>query len=230
MELSPFSLQHDWTVNWSRIPSNVKVPSRYNINSMKERKALEALASVGVIGKKQLSRLFQMNKTDIKNLENSHKIVRHNLKQNNNGIIPIYTLGINGARAINLEVYDVNYWVEYFASDVLKRLLFFQVYNFFPTLRVVPSPEPFISAVQNNNNLIYVYVLKGDVNDLMRFLKWKKMNHRLILVTEKFEQLKPLELAMDDLKVRVVLEKDLMTEENFNQDIFYYYKDGALVR
>ena len=50
MSLSPYSLSHDWSLHWTRIPSNIKRSSFGNGESPKERKALEALAAVGLIG------------------------------------------------------------------------------------------------------------------------------------------------------------------------------------
>jgi len=227
---SPFSLSHDWSLGWTRIPSNYKPFKYYNINSMKEKKALEGIASVGVIGEKQLSRLFSLGAKEIKNMVKTDKIVPHALNRNHNNRIPIYSLGINGAKAINLDVYKENYWVEYKIDEVLKSLLFFQLYHYFPTLNVRPTPNPFVAAVKNNDNLIYVYVVKGDTNDLMRYLKWEKnSNHRLMLVTESISQLKEIELYTKDLKMRVVIEDDLMNREKSDEDIFYIYKDGELV-
>lgn len=231
MSISPFSLQHDWSVNWTRIPSSIRVDPRINIHSINERKALEAIASVGLIGRNQLIRLFRLTKKEINAMEKTHKIIRHEIIKNNSVVTPIYTLGIKGALALELEDYEVNYWVEYFSDDILKCLLFFQVYHFFPKLSVIATPSPFTGAVQNKNNLIYVYVAKGDQDDLMRYLKWQKQSgHRLMLIVENFNQLKPLELYFDELKIRVVLEKDLISETNLKKDIFYQYRDGRLSR
>jgi len=230
VKVSPFSLTHDWSLGWKRIPSNYKPFQYYNINSMKEKKALEALGSVGIIGGKQLSRLFSLSNKEIKNMVHTDKIVEHALNRNHNTQIPIYSLGINGAKAIKLSAYKSNYWVELRLEDVLKSLLFFQLYHYFPTLNVKPTPNPFVAAVKNNESLIYVYVLKGDMGDLMRYLKWQKeSHHRLILVTESVSQLKEIELYTDNLKMRVVIEGDLMNREKSDEDIFYLFKDGELV-
>ena len=39
MELSPYSLSHDWSLHWTRIPSNIKRSDFVNGESPKERKA-----------------------------------------------------------------------------------------------------------------------------------------------------------------------------------------------
>lgn len=231
-KVSPFSLKHDWSLGWTRLPSNFKPLPYYNINSMKERKALEALASVGVIGRKQLSRLFQLKPKDIKGMLKTDKIVQHKLTRNDNDNIQIYTLGINGAKALKLDVYEPNYWVEYNIKEVLRMLLFFQLCHYFPSLDIVPTPLPFVSGIENNENVIYVYVLKEDMRDLTRFLKWKgRKRQRVIIVVEKITpQLKQLDLFSDDLLIRVVLEDDLMNIEMREENIFYTYKNGELMK
>ena len=136
MSLSPYSLSHDWSIYWTRIPSNIKRSSYVNGESPKERKALEALAAVGLIGGAQLSRLFSLDKKRLKRMVIEKKIVRHEIHRNKQ-VIPIYTLGINGAVVAGLnDSYESNYWVEYKTEDVLKRLLFFQLYQHFPESKV----------------------------------------------------------------------------------------------
>lgn len=230
MKVSPFSLSNDWTLGWKRIPSSYRPMRYYNINSMKERKALKALASVGLIGGKQLFNLFSIKRKEISNMLKTDKLVKHELNKSKEKIIPIYTLGINGAKAIKLDIYEENYWINFDITDVLKRLLFFQLYRRFSTHKVYPAPNPFVSAIENNNNIIYVYVLKGDIGDLLRYLKWElKSYHRIIIVTESVDLLQPLDLYIKDLKLRVVLEKDLINNE-MNEVIFYQYQKGTLIR
>lgn len=231
MSISPFSLQHNWSVKWVRIPSSIRVDPVVNISSLRERNALEALASVGIIGKHQMIRLFSLSKKEVEMMEKSHKLVSHEIIRNNDNPTLIYTLGIKGALALELNDYEVNYWVEYKITDVLRSLLFFQVYHFFPKLQVVGTPPPFTGAVKNDENVIYVYVAKGNIDDLLRYLKWqKRTGHRLMLIVENFNQLKPLELYFEELKVRIALEGDLISDTNAGRDIFYYYKDGKLMR
>src|SRR5699024_9613437 len=231
MELSPFSLQHDWSINWEVVPSGINIDPRVAINSTNERRALEAIASVGVISKHQLIQLFSLREKQLKSMEKSFKILKHELIKNKEEKTIIYTLNTKGALALGLDNYKVNYWLEYYTNDVLKSLLYFQVYYFFPKLNIKPTPKPFTGGVETKSNMIYVYVVKGNNDDLSRFLKWeKKQVQRLVIVVENPQQLKHLELYLKDLKIRVALEKDLVSGDNTEQNIFYTYKDGRFVR
>jgi len=88
--------------------------------------------AVGVIGEKQLSRLFSLSLSEIDNMTRTFKIMEHRLKRGENYEIPIYTLGVRGAMALKLDAYESNYWITYRIEDVMKRLLFFQLYHYFP--------------------------------------------------------------------------------------------------
>src|SRR5699024_6918594 len=146
---------------------------RVNIHSMREKKSLEALSAVGVIGKKQLSRLFSLGANEIDNMTRMFKLMKHKLKRGKNYEIPIYTLGIRGAMALKLDAYESNYWTTYTIEDVLKRLLFFQLYHYFPTLKLLPAPSPFIASLLSNDNIINVYIMKGNAHELLHYLKWE---------------------------------------------------------
>lgn len=231
MELSPFSLEHDWIVNWKRLPSNMRTNLVARANTHKEKKALETIACIGLIGKNHLNRFFGLNDNYIKNMLITNKIVRHEVVRNNKDTISIYTLGVNGAKIIQLDAYELNYWLRYLTKDVLKVLLFYQVYYYVFNLPIKPTPKPFTGAVESSGNLIYVYVTKGDTDDLLRYLKWsKKADNRIMIMVEQFHQLKELELFLEDIKVRVVLEADIMTNKKTDENIFYTYDNGKLVR
>lgn len=232
MGISPFSLEHKWSIYWERLRSNFRADPRVNIHSMRERKALEALSAVGVIGEKQLSRLFSLSSREINNMKRTFKIMKHKLKRGESYEIPIYTLGIRGAMALKLDAYESNYWTTYTIEDIMKRLLFFQLYHYFPKLKLLPAPSPFIASLLSNDNLINVYILKGNGHDLLHYLKWEsKSNHRLMIVTESISHLTELEMFLLNLKVRIALEEDLMNQTEVKDDIFYFYnEEGELVR
>ena len=202
MKISPYSLSHNWSLHWSRIPSNIKRSDYVNGESPKELKALEALADVGLIGGTQLSRLFLLDKKRLKRMIIEKKIVRHEIHRNKQ-VIPIFTLGINGAVVAGLnDCYESNHWVEYKIEDVLKRLLFFQLIQHFPESSILPTQEPFSGAIQFRGKPIYVYVVRGDVNDLLMYLKWsgKYFDERLIVITESIRHLQPIKPIADTLK------------------------------
>ncbi len=227
MTISPFSLSHEWVLHWTRIPSHFKPSNRVNGESPKEQSALTALASVGVIGGEQLSQLFSLDKKRLKRMVMENKLVRHEIRMNNRAI-PIYTLGINGAMIVGVNGYEHNYWVEYKVEDVLKRLLFFQLYHFFPNTEVVPTVDPFISSFTRNNSPMYVYVARGDTNDLLMFLKWNDFNERLFIVTESLSHLKMLKLNLKNIKVRVALDEELLSLEGGDvRQRFYYLNENG---
>ncbi|QUW23390.1 hypothetical protein JSQ81_07660 [Sporosarcina sp. Marseille-Q4063] len=233
MSTSPFSLSHEWSLYWTRIPSNIKRSNFVNGESPKERKALEALAAVGVIGGAQISRLFSLDKKRLKRMVAEKKIVRHEIHRNKQ-VIPIYTLGINGAVIAGLnDCYESNYWVEYKIEDVLKRLLFFQLFKHFPKAKFLPTQEPFSGVIQFQGKPIYVYVVRGDVNDLLMYLKWngKNFNERLIIIAESIKHLQPLKVSAATLKLRVALDEDLRDGVKDLQNLFYFLDEaGEFIR
>ncbi|MBO0589408.1 hypothetical protein [Sporosarcina sp. E16_8] len=224
MSTSAFSLSHEWNLHWTRIPSNIKVSDYINGESPKERKALEALAAVGIIEGAQLFRLFSLDKKRLIRMVLEKKIVRHELKRNKQ-IIPIFTLGINGAVIVGLkDCYDSNYWVEYKIEGVLKRLLFFQLFQHFPGSQILPTQDPFSGAIEFKGKPIYVYVVRGDVSDLLNYLKWRvqHFNERLIIVAESLQHLQSIIVNIVKIKVRVIIDMDMRGEVDDVQSQLYY--------
>ena len=224
---SPFSLQHEWNLFWKRIPSNEKTMNFIQCNSPKEQKALHALARVGVIGGRQLFHLFSIDKKRLKKMVREQKIVRHEMKLKNK-IIPIYTLGQTGAVITNHTAYEVNYWVEYRIEDVLKRLLFFKLYQYFPGSKVLPTPEPFVGAIRFGKNVFYIYVVRGDTTDLMNYLKWQghKFNGRLILIAENLKHVQPILMHTDNIMLRLTTDQDLISSNDL-KELFYFINDNG---
>lgn len=229
MSTSPFSLSHQWSLHWTRIASNIKRSDYVNGESPKERKALEALAAVGIIGGVQLFRLFSLDKKRLKRMVAEKKIVRHEIHRNKQ-VLQVFTLGINGAVIAGLkDSYESNYWVEYKIEDVLKRLLFFQLFQRFPKAKFLPTQEPFSGVIQFEGKPIYVYVVRGDVNDLLMYLKWngKNFNERLIIITESIKHLQPLKISAAKLKLRIALDMDLRDEVKDLQKLFYFLDESG---
>lgn len=229
MSTSPFSLSHEWSLHWTRIPSNIKVSDYVNGESSRERTALEALAAVGAIGGVQLFRLFSLDKKRLKRMVAEKKIVRHEIHRNKQ-VLQVFTLGINGAVIAGLkDSYESNYWVEYQTEDVLKRLLFFQLFQHFPKAKFLPTQEPFSGVIQFQGKPIYVYVVRGDVNDLLMYLKWngKNFNERLIIIADSIKHLQPLKVSAATLKLRVALDVDLRDEIKDLQKLFYFLDESG---
>lgn len=225
MASSPFSLSHDWTLCWKRVYGRGN--PYVNGESPREQKALQALGAVGVIGSSQLMRLFlNRDKNRRKRMVREKKLVRHEIRRNNQSI-PIYTLGPNGAPIAKVSEYEDNYWVTYKVEDVLKRLLFFQLYAKFPKARIVPAPSPFVGAISFKSNLFYVYVIRGDMQDLLVHLKWHPFTERMIILTESLNHLQPLNAFAPDLKVRVTTDQDLRGDL---RNLFYFWDGNDWVK
>src|SRR5690625_4599800 len=169
MTVSPFSLEHDWVVHWKRLPSNMSERPILGQVAENEERALKAIASVGIITSSQLFNLFRLNKNRLDRMVKRQRVVRHQLVLNNKHRISVYTLGINGAKIANLSGYEVNYWVEYRITDILKRLLFFSLYERFKSAELVTAVDPFSGTLMINGKPMYVYVVRGDVNDLLMY-------------------------------------------------------------
>ncbi|GAB3051349.1 hypothetical protein [Virgibacillus ainsalahensis] len=228
---SPFSLERPWELHWKRLPSNLRSINYINNESPKECAALGAIAKVGIIGGRQLSRLFRLPKKRLKRMEREQKIVRHEMHVNKQ-IIPIYTLGQAGAVITNVP-YEPNYWVEYQTKDVLKRVLFFELYYYFPDAKIIPTPEPFVGAIEFHGNPFYIYVSRGGIKDLIMYLKWKgsPFAERMIVITESLKHIQPLVMHAKDMKLRTTTDQNLLAGESNIQNMFYLLDEkGAFVQ
>lgn len=224
--ISPFSYsQHEWKLTWKRVPSNEKYDRPFETQSVKEQKALEAIASVGVIGGAQLRNVFNLDKTRVKRMVARKQLVQHDLKRGDQSI-PIYTIGKLGANKI-MPKYIENYWVEYNTEEVLKRLAFFQLCYLLENVIIKPSSSPFIATLRIKNNYFYVYVTRGKVDDLLMFLKWNPFSERIIIIAETLNQLKTLEIFITGLKVRVII--DIELKEGKSKFYHLYEKEGLKV-
>lgn len=231
LQISPFSLEHNWTINWHRLPSNIKERPILGEIAKNEEKALYAIASVGVITSSQMYHLFNLNKTKLKKMVARQRIVRHELILNEKHKISIYTLGINGAKIVRLSGYEINYWVRYQITDVIKRLLFFSLLERFKdkNAEVMPAPEPFAGGLVINEKPMYVYVVRGDVTDLIMFIKWNEFHERMIIVTESLSVLAQLKPYLNNIKLRVILDHSIVDKNSDISKAFYLFKDNEFI-
>ncbi|RKJ51420.1 hypothetical protein D7X33_32205, partial [Butyricicoccus sp. 1XD8-22] len=176
MAISPFSLEHTWAVYWKRLPSNMQDRPILGQVASNEEKALKAIASVGLITANQLLNLYSLSSNKLTRMVKRNRIVQHEIVMNDKYRIAIYSLGINGAKIVGLPGYEVNYWVKYSIHDILKRLLFFSFYERFHQNELIPVPNPFMGAIIINDKPMFVYVVRGDLNDLSMYLKWNTLN------------------------------------------------------
>lgn len=232
---SPFTLQQNWELSWTYISKQTDKNGMINCTKL-EKKILHLINTIGVIDEVTLSRLFSITnkkkfKKFLKKMSVEHKIVRHNLtneKQTNR----LCTLGVIGSIIVENKFYEPNYWDEYNVSDVIKRMLFFRLYNAFSEMdehtQVNFAPSPFIGAINVNDRPINVYVLRGSPNDILNYFKWKKnyMKDRIIIITENLRHVIPLFPFIKDSKVRITTDKDLLAN-NSVRDMFYFLDDDS---
>lgn len=231
MIISPLSERYDWEVEWiSASPHfNIERMLRVNVKGFKKIKALESLASVGVMGKEQLSQIFRLNKKEIEEMVRNGLLIEHKLIRNNEAVMPIVTLGYAGALAIKLDNYEENYWFQINETEILRHILFYQLYYRFSQCEILATPHPFTGSIVNKGSMLYVYVLKDNISDFARYLRWnKKEHHCVVIVTEDYKKLTQIEMFLNEIKLRVVLEADLF-KKNIN-NIFYRYQDGKLIK
>lgn len=231
MNRNPFSLQNEWVVHWRRLPSNISERPILGEIAKNEEQALRAIATVGLITSSQLLNLYQLGKNKLNRMIRRQRVVRHQLTLNNKYNISIYTLGINGAKIAEVsDYYEVNYWVRYRIEDVLKRIVFFGLYERFDGVELLPAVEPFIATLMINGKPMYVYVVRGDTNDLLMYLKWNKFNERMIIVTESLSHLEMLKPFLHDIKLRVILDEDILNPNINIGDAFYLFKDNEFIK
>mgnify|MGYP001195754359 FL=1 len=220
---SPFSLSLGWRVEWNR----VRVKPREVILPPEIRPLMYAVASIGVIGSVQIKQLFGLeDRKELKQLCKDHFLMRHQLVGKK--AIPIYTLGTNMIHHFQL---PPNYWLHWRPEDVLKRMVFFKLYEVFRDYEpeIVPSPDPFVGAMLIGQKLYHVFVARDDVYDLVLNKKWNKNpEQRIIVVAEKLEYLSPSNPFLADFKVRATTDEDL-TRENGIDQMFYEWDEANIV-
>ncbi|WP_028987590.1 hypothetical protein [Thermicanus aegyptius] len=218
--ISPFSLEgHTWDLKWTILRSNVKYRTYETLESEREIEMLRAISSLGLIGTRQLRRIFfptqnkRLVQMKLKNMVKSKKLIRHEIIRDGEEekAIPVYTLGPAAAPAIGIQ-YDENYWLRYKTEDVLKKLVFFQFYSYFNQThpsKVLPAPDPYTGMVEANH-VYFVYVVRGDITDILFTLKHNPPGERLIIIAESLIHLKPLQMFLGGgIKVRVITDMDL---------------------
>lgn len=213
-------------IHWKRIPSNFQERPILGQVAAKEVEALKALSCVGLITSRQMFNLYGLTKKKLKRMVERHRIVPHELVLNEKHRITVYSLGVNGAKIAEMTGYEVNYWVRFQITDVLKRLLFFSFYE-----RVYPSKlelahDPFIAKIYINNNPMYVYVARGALDDIMMYLKWNEFNERLIIITESLSHLQQLKPFLQNIKLRVILDSSILNKEEPLINSFYLLENN----
>lgn len=222
--ISSFSVCHEWSLYWKK-DGNPQSSRIIYCESQKEQALLKALASVDVIGRKSLLEIFDINKQRAKRMCFEGKLVEHKIHMAKRQLC-IYTLGKVGAELIDVAGYKANYWLQLEVADVLKRLVYYHLYSYLPDMQIGPAVKPFVGSLTNGENQLFVYVLRGNCNDLLQFLKWdENFSERLIIVTESLSHVEPaipfLLASKTNVRIAEDLDLDLYTDEPI-QSSFYF--------
>lgn len=74
-----------------------------------------------------------------------------------------------------------------------------------------------------------MYVVRGEVNDLLMYLKRneKHIKERLIIIAESINHLQPLKVVAATLKLRVALDANLRDDIKDLQKLFYFLEESS---
>lgn len=225
---SHFSIQHEWSLHWIR-DGKIKSTRVIYCGSPKERALLKSLASVDVIGRKSMLEIFGIDTKRAKKMCFEGKIIEHKIQMGKR-ILCIYTLGKVGADLIEVAGYKNNYWLRLEVPDVLKRLMYYHLYSYLPDMQIAPAVKPFVGSLvdADSGNQLFVYILRGNSDDLQQFLKWEEnFSERLIIVTESLTHVEPLVpfLVASKTNVRIAEDMDLYTDEPIQNSFYFIDKD-----
>lgn len=209
-QLSPFSLRHEWTIKWQE--NNRVHENAMNWNGKEEDTLLPALASVGIISSLQLKNIFlNGDKRKISKLCSTGKLIRHNLKRNNQDI-PVFTLGPTSFEMLKDKMPIVD-WRSFKLSDILQRLIFFQLMAKFKRekqdISIVPSNMPFVGAFIRNNKKIHILVERGNTQEILHTLKFYSPRERFIYIKEDVNHSQEMNEHLLNCKVRLTTDSDL---------------------
>lgn len=235
-KISPFSVSIPTELNWNTMTSREE-PNRNGVISSSEETHIlcEDLSKVGVIGSIQLKRMYlnnnkkKLNKFCDLNILKKHEILR------GKNVIPLYTLGATGMFIAAGDLEQANEWRTYDKYAVLRKLVFFQLYEVFKKqdekVTVEKSIGPFTAAINRGGKLFHVLVVRGNENEIANFLRYESemMPKRVLLVIEDLGHIKQLEVHLKPYSKSLRLTTDLDITGPF-ESMFYAYKDNDWIR
>jgi len=193
---------------------------------------LRELAIVGIMGGAQ-PRKYWKNKHDgkkaIKRLIDFGALLQHEMIDERDKVIPLYTLGPLAARLLGVRNYDPAYYEQLDPQDILRRLAFVQLYmRFYETLqtaRIEKARPPFIGTIfirlKDREIGFRVGVLRGNLNDLQSAMRWEKERHRTLIVAEKLTHCQHLLEGINIAVTRFTTDYDLFRTPL--SEMFYFW-------
>ncbi|CAI8950454.1 putative Tudor domain-containing protein [Brevibacillus sp. IT-7CA2] len=217
--VSPFSISHKW-----RFEISNEEPEPFPYLTENEKRAVDCLKEIGVIGGNQLTRIFFAgDKKKTRKMLQKGIIVQHSLRAKAKDI-PFYTLSpylidqVGGIHPSKLSV-----------RGTLSRMVFFQLYarmkEIFPVTIKKPDKGPHVAILERDDGTpFHIGVVRGNVEKWEQFLKWEYANEKIILVAEQLSFIKPLEGYLQDKMIRVTTDIDL--KDTPTDELFYQW-DGV---
>lgn len=228
-------MQHENTLKWTNMTSK-EIPMKNGMLNVPDGiiDLVEDLAVVGVIGSVQCKRLY-LRSNPAKKISKALElgILKKHEMLRNNQIIPLYTLGATGMRLAGLDYEEeFNYWKKYSNEDVLKRLVFFQLYGQMKDIdkmRVLPSENPFLANIEIQGNDFSILILRGNESVVQNFFRYEEtIPERIVIVTEGLNHIAPIQDVLKPYADRIRLTTDERLKMPF-EDMFYLYQDNKWI-
>jgi len=156
-------------------------------------------------------------------------LIQHEMLDEHDRVIPLYTLGPIAARSLGIRNYDPAYYEQLDRQDILRRLAFVQLYlRFYQKLqaaRIKKAKPPFVGAIflrlQDREIGFRVGVLRGNLNDIQSAMRWEKERHRTLIVAEKLMHCQPLLEGINIEVTRFTTDYDLFRTPL--SEMFYFW-------
>lgn len=229
---SPFTVSLQTDLHWETLTTREK-PSKESLLNCSE--AIESfchdLAVVGLIGSVQARRIYlNNNKNRLNKAVDLKYLKKHEITRGNNKI-PVYTLGAVGMFIVDGNMDKANEWKTYSKYDVLRKLVFFQLYGSLKQeddkIHLIHAEKPFEAAIHINGRDFHVLVVRGNENEINHFFRYEseKIPKRILLVVEDLNQLMPVQNILKPYFNRMRLTTDHDLNESFSQ-MFYQFKEN----
>lgn len=229
---SPFTVSLQTELHWETMTTREQPSKESLLNYSEDIETLCCdLAVVGLIGSVQVRRIyFSNNKNRLNKAVDLKYLKKHEMTRGNNKI-PVFTLGAVGMCIANGNMDIANVWKTYNKYDVLRKLVFFQLYGSMKQednkITMVNAEKPFEAVINRNGKDFHVLVVRGNENEINQFFRYEadKIPKRILIVVEDLNQLMPLQNILKPFFYRIRVTTDHDLNEAFSQ-MFYQFKDN----
>ncbi|GBF34587.1 hypothetical protein DCCM_3706 [Desulfocucumis palustris] len=193
---------------------------------------LKVTDQLRIVTAKQLSARFWSNNMEngdksLKKLGKKGYLLRHVLKNKNKTMV-IYTLGPAGCKLLN-KPYQPNWWARVELKEILKILVFNQLYlriHHSMDSKALQAPYPLTSVIIINNREFPVLVVRGDIGEIAREVRWADLN-RAMVICEEHEQIEKIALNIN-IPARFTTDYELCFK-SLNEAFYSYNREADTV-